>query len=624
MELFPYEYQGNQRDIVDAIRDSVSHRRSLVLESGTGTGKTIVSLTGALEAILGTGSKLIYLTRTKSQQKQVIREVREISKRRSIVCIGIQGRDPASCPMMRDDLELRNGTSDELSRLCSEFKKDEGHGPACEFFANAQRANIGEVLEFFKREHPTPEEFMGYCHLHGFCYYELAKALLPSADVITVPYPFIFMPQVRMHFIQWVGVPLSNCVLIIDEAHNLTSYLREVMTIEYTSMALSLAEREAREWNDPMILDGTKVTDVISVFKDCMDHALSEYLVDEDGIVPPYFLQEELMYRMRASSRSIGTMVKGLLDIGETVRNEKKSRKKLPRSYIGSFGAFLQEWMSTDEDSHVCLINGGENPWFQSYCLDPSIAADPLRTSRSTVLMSGTLEPLESFATEIGLHNYDCHRFPSPFPKENLKVVYVDDVSSKYEELNGENGMFEMILEHVLGVIGSIERNTAIFFPSYSIMDRAIGSGFMNGVKRDLFIERRGMSQIELMGEVDSFRRSKAGILLAITGGRISEGLDFPGDDMEVAIIVGIPYPRPTMRHEALQRYCNRRFGDGWEYASRIPTMRKMRQAIGRLIRSPTDRGLAILLDRRVHTMPELNASLTDDLCGEAQGFFRS
>ncbi|MDR1954952.1 MAG: ATP-dependent DNA helicase, partial [Candidatus Methanoplasma sp.] len=74
--------------MVDLVRDTIKGGVSAVIESGTGTGKTVVSMTGALEATLGTGRRTIYLTRTKSQQKQIIHEAKAISRKRPIVCIG--------------------------------------------------------------------------------------------------------------------------------------------------------------------------------------------------------------------------------------------------------------------------------------------------------------------------------------------------------------------------------------------------------------------------------------------------------------------------------------------------------------------------------------------------------
>jgi DNA excision repair protein ERCC-2 len=82
-------------------------------------------------------------------------------------------------------------------------------------------------------------------------------------------------------------------------------------------------------------------------------------------------------------------------------------------------------------------------------------------------------------------------------------------------------------------------------------------------------------------------------------GGRISEGMDFPAEQLEIAVIVGIPYPKPTARQRGLQRYYDIKFNKGWEYTVEAPTARKLLQSIGRLIRDENDKGVAVILDRR-------------------------
>ncbi|MDR2698060.1 MAG: ATP-dependent DNA helicase [Candidatus Methanoplasma sp.] len=620
--IFPYEYIGAQKEIEDLIADTVRGGVSAVIESGTGTGKTVVSMTGALKAVLGTDKRLVYLTRTKSQQKQIVQEAKAISRKRPIVCIGVQGRSAHTCPMMSRDPENAGGTSEELSRLCSEYKKDDGTGKPCRYYENIGRIDLQEILGFVRTAHPEPEEFAEYCLRREICPYETVKHLIQHADVVAAPYSFIFMPHIRERFLEWAGTPLSRMVMIVDEAHNLPDYLREVMTLEYSMKAMALAEKEALEWNDPDVHAGLSVTDVVAVLRECLGEALSQYLTGDDGMIPYTFLQDELMDRLGMSSRSLDMIYKGLVDHGEMIADIKKARKKLPRSYILSMGRFLSAWNSADEETNIFLVVGGENPKFQAYCLDPSIAAEPLRSCRSSVHMSGTLAPLSDYVEELGLRETAERIFPSPFPPENLLKLYVNDVSTKYDEFSNIPEIYERMKEHIVSLVRTVNRNTAVFFPSYAIMERFLKDGIKEEMGKELFIERRGMTQLELMEEVSQFRMSEGSVLFAITGGRISEGLDFPDKDMEMAVLVGIPYPKPTAKQEALRRYFDMRFGSGWEHSSKIPAMRKMRQAIGRLIRSGTDRGVAVILDRRTFSLEDIGAEPTEDPCGDAAGFF--
>jgi len=620
--LFPYEHRGGQKEMALLISDAVKKGMSAVIESGTGTGKTVVSLAGALESTLGTKNKIIYLTRTKSQQKQIIHEAKAISGIRPIVCIGVQGRSVQNCPMMSKDPENASGTSDELSRLCSEYKKDDGSGKPCKYYSNIGNIDLSEILDHVKNNHPEPEEFAAYCLERDICPYETVKHLIRHADVVAAPYSFIFMPYIKERFLEWAGSPISEMVMIVDEAHNLPDYLREVMTWEYSSRAMALAEKEAADWNDPVIHAGLSVSDVVAVLRECMDEALAEYLTGDDGMIPSTFLQDEMMTRLGMSSHSLNMVYKGLIEQGEMIANIKKAKKKLPRSYIRSLGEFLSGWNSADEETNIFLVTGGDNPKFQAYCLDPRIAAEPLRLCSSSIHMSGTLAPLSDYTEEIGLQDTVERIFPSPFPPENLKILYVEDVSTKYDEFNNIPEVYQRMRDHLVSLVKSVNRNTAVFFPSYAVMEKFLSDDAVRKMNNDLFVERKGMTQPELMEEVSQFKLSEGSVLFAITGGRISEGLDFPDKDMEMAVLIGIPYPKPTAKQEALRRYYDMRFGNGWEHSSKIPAMRKMRQAIGRLIRSEKDRGVAVILDRRVFNLEDIKAEPTDDPCGEVTKFF--
>ena len=623
-DIFPYEYIGEQKKITDLIRETVGGGASAVIESGTGTGKTVVSMTGALQAVLGTDKKIIYLTRTKSQQKQIVQEAKAISRKRPIICIGVQGRSVNTCPMMSRDPENAAGTSEELSRLCSEYKKDDGTGKPCIYYENIGKIVLQGILDFVRDAHPEPEEFSEYCLRNKICPYETVKHLIQHADVVAAPYSFIFMPHIRDRFLEWAGTPLSKMAMIVDEAHNLPDYLREVMTLEYSMKAAALAEKEALEWNDPEIHAGLSVTDIIAVLRECLDEALSQYLTGDDGMIPSTFLQDELMDRLGMSSHSLGIIYKKLIDQGEMIADIKKAKKKLPRSYILSMGRFLSVWNTADEETNIFLIAGGENPKFQAYCLDPRVAAEQLRSCWSSVHMSGTLAPLSDYTDEIGLQETTERIFPSPFPPENLTTLYVGDVSTKYDEFNNIPEIYDRMRNYIISLVRTVNRNTAVFFPSYAIMEKFLKNDIRKEMGKDLFVERKGMTQLELMEEVSQFKLSEGSILFAITGGRISEGLDFPDKDMEMAILVGIPYPKPTAKQEALRRYYDMRFGNGWEHSSKIPAMRKMRQAIGRLIRSGTDRGAAIILDRRAFNLEDIKAEPTEDPCGNVALFFKN
>ena len=618
-DLFPYEFRPGQGELVRFISSVVDDGMSPVVEAGTGTGKTVSALAATLPTALECGMKVIYLTRTKSQQKQVIRESAAIGH--DLLCVAIQGRTASSCPMMRDDPELSSGTSEEISKLCSEYKRRDNGECRCRFYANIEHMDIDEWVGRIRTEHPEPQEFARMCEDAELCPYEMMKYALPHADVIAASYPFVFVPPILARLVDWIGIPLHRTVIVVDEAHNLPDYLREVQTFEYSRHALDLAEKEAREWGDCEVHEGLTVTDIVGVLREVLGYAVREYLIEEDGILPPYFLEDELMSRLGTTSVNIMRIVQALEDIGDGIEERKKQRRKLPRSYIGGMGRFMRAWLTGAEGCHVRLVIGGDNPCFQSYCMDPSGAVDPLNACFASVHMSGTLEPLDAYIRDIGLDRAVPKRLEGFFPKENLLTLYTDEVSMRYEDRFIESN-YRRMRELLHDIVDSVRVNTAVFFPSYQFMDRMLEDGVAAELGREIWYERRDMPYEELMDVFEGFRTSEGSVLFCVTGGRISEGLDFPDRSLELAVIIGIPYPKPTAKMRAMTRYYDAKFGDGRLYVSIIPASRKMRQSIGRLIRSATDRGVAAILDRRAANVRDVDTMLSDDIPGAVASFF--
>ena len=621
IEGLPYEPRPGQDRLIRFIADALELGRHSVIESGTGTGKTVSSLAATVPFAKRNGKRIISLTRTKSQQKQVLSELREMSSVIDVFGVAVQGRSLATCPRMCDDPDLRTGSPEEMSRLCSHLKSKK-NGKGCRYYDAICNIDLDVYVDDILDRKPDPEELMEQCIEDGLCPYEVMKAAVPFADVIAVPYTFIVVPYIRNHFLEWMNCVIEDTIIIVDEAHNLPDYLRESFTSEYFVRSLTYVEKEAEAEGDPLVSMGITVTDVVSAMRVCFLEANMEYLHDQDGLVPFGFLQEVLMGELHVTSQTVVNICKNMSELGEAIRERKKEEHKLPRSYIGNLGDFLTFWTMCDDASYVRLINGGENHSLEAYCMDPYEAAEPFRECFASVHMSGTLEPLPEYILELGLKRCIHTSFQSPFDPENLLTLYADDVTTRHNDLQIDPDNIDRIMDHIIDLVNGVGRNTAVFFPSYDMMERFVAKGLPRSLEGEVFTERRGMTQMELMDTVDTFRSSTGGILFAVTGGRISEGLDFPSRDLELAIIVGLPYQRPSAKKDALMRYCQYRFENGWDHVVKAPMIRKMRQARGRLIRSETDRGVAVILDNRVTQIPGFGAILSNDLVRDCNLFF--
>ncbi len=598
------------------------------MESGTGTGKTVCALCGVLGSFDGQGKKLLYLTRTNSQQRQVMFELRQMGGGRRSFGVALQGRRNM-CPLAKADDELAGGNPEELSKVCSERKARvlKGDEEACPFFATTMSTNLQTVTRHMRESLPTAEEFTAYCSERQLCPYEISKMHVPAADVVAAPYIMFFDGFIRHNLLDWMGCSVSDLVVVVDEAHNLPSYARELRSSRLSDVALRLARTEIEEFGDPEMASGVRLSDLVTLLENALDRAVEEYLIDEDGVIPQSFLEEELMLGIGSTSHKLKGMLSQAMNYGEMVRDARRASGRLPRSFVHRMASFLVFWHALEEGEYVKLIVKSDVSAFEAYCLDASLACAPLRDCHSSVHMSGTLRPLDDYAKSVGLPDETTLQvIPSPFPPGNRLVLYADDVTTRYEDMEREPEIIDRIARHITDLLGSCTKNTIIFYPSYAMMqkvsdrvDRSLGEWRIHR-------EERSMGQSALMEAVAGFKNSRGhAVMHAISGGRISEGIDFPGEEMELAIIAGIPYPKPTARHRALQYFCEIRFGDGWSHAVKAPTTRKLLQAMGRLIRSETDRGLAVVLDRRaVHFEDELSSRRASALVEEACEFFSS
>lgn len=607
MNLFPYEPRINQKEIIELFNSTLIDKGNLVLESATGTGKTICALAPTLEYAIQNGKKVLYITRTNSQQRQVIYELRQISKKTRIFGLGMQGRKNM-CPITKREPEFKNGTPEELSLLCGDKKKatiksiKEGNlSPKyCKFYANFLHCNIDEIKEWSYLRLPTVEETINYLELKNLCPYEINKKLIEDAIIVTVPYIFFFNPFIRRNLLDWMNCRIEDIILIIDEAHNIPNYAREIMSVELSLEVLKIARKEANEFKNPILFNDVVITQFLRKLEEILKNSAKEYVLEEDGFVPPHEIKIELMHYFKITSKKLNTIIEDLITHGEIIKDKKRKEGRLPRSYIHAVGSFLLFWLDLEAESYTKLVYLSKNSKFEAYCMDPSLATDIVNLCHSSFHISGTLKPLDEYRDSLGLSkNTSIASFPSPFSKENLKIFYVTDVSTKYEELLKDEKIIEKLENYVIKICNSVEKNIVVFFPSFKLMEKFLDDGILFHFNKQFFLEEQGISQKKLMKRIEKFKAEGNAVLFSVIGGRVSEGIDFPGRQLEVVVIVGIPYPKPTAKQRALQHYYDVKFNKGWEYTVHAPTTRKLLQSIGRLIRDEEDRGVAVILDKR-------------------------
>ena len=630
MNLFPYDPRKNQTAIIQTIKKTLKYEDDLIFESGTGSGKTICTLTAALDFALENDKKIVYTTRTNAQQRQVILELRKIRDKNQeikekIFGVGMQGRSNM-CLFAKNNPELSNGNSEELSRFCSNIKKktrsnDKKEG--CIYYRNfLDKEKTSQAIDWFKENLPTAEEFTKYCERRKLCPYEINKKLIKDSKVVIVPYIYVFDLMIRNMLFDSLAVPEDDMILIVDEAHNLPEYIRDLYSVQLSKYMLNNCLFEAERYGDPTILgkDYT-VSDFCKMLSDILDNLRDTYVYkilengirkgpihNNDAFIPSHEFEEEILSRLKITSKKVHDIVGDLIAYGEKIQEYRSKEGKLPRSYLHKLGLFLDFWISTEMNQYAKLVVDsmeGKNPRIEAFCLDPSIGAEIIKHFHSSIHMSGTLEPLEEYRDSLGLsEDTELVAYPSPFPRENRKVLFVKDVTTKYSEMKKDEKMISRLGSYISDICNDFPKNTMIFFPSFNIMSMFKRNSSFSNINRCVYFEEQKMTQTALMELVSDFKEhgdsdDDKAALFSVMGGRISEGMDFLAEQLEIAMIVGIPYPKPTARQRGLQHYYDIKFRKGWEYTVEAPAARKMLQSIGRLIRDENDKGIAVILDNR-------------------------
>ncbi|MCI4368339.1 MAG: ATP-dependent DNA helicase [Thermoplasmata archaeon] len=650
--LFPYRVRAGQERILESVRELGHTGGALLIDAATGSGKTVATLAPLLEHAEAADHKVLYLVRTHAQENQVLTEAKAISHRldKPLLAIGLQGRQ-RRCFLLENVVDMKGATAEEHGKLCADRKRatesslsggvpleppteiPEGQTvelndlDGCPYYARVLQSDMDALTERFAAKPASPREFEAYCRGENLCPYELSKKLAAKARLVTAPYAFFFHPHIRPSLLNWMGVTADRVDLVIDEAHNLPDHLRDLASVSLARESIRRARTELIDHGDFQLPDGPGAVRLMEVFGQALDELAGKLGNEEEAILPPNALEDLSLAAIGGTSHRLDTWLGALVAWGEALREERRKNRMLPRSWVHTVALALLSWPQLEEPSYVKVITQRPRAAaLEAYALSAEASAQPILTCHLSVHLSGTLAPLEEYRDALGLGDgAKLLSVPSTFPPEHRRFLYDPEVTTRYEDLKNDPTAISRIADRLADVLRALPVKTAVFFPSFDMMERVLEAGLKSELPAPAVIENRWLSMSDLWRSVEGFKKEPGGgVLLGVTGGRIAEGVDFPDEELEAVVVVGIPYPKPTAKREALRRFYDATNGHGWEYCVEAPAQRAILQAFGRMIRSENDRGIGILLDRRAPTFAARLPGLVpiEDLTETARRFY--
>jgi DNA excision repair protein ERCC-2 len=235
---------------------------------------------------------------------------------------------------------------------------------------------------------------------------------------------------------------------------------------------------------------------------------------------------------------------------------------------------------------------------FKVLCKDASrFLQARLKGFHSVIAMSATLTPFAFYQDVLGMPTERTFtaEFPSPFPAEHRKILIIPEISTLYRERQRDAPQTARIIDTI---VAQRPGNYGAFFPSFAYL-RLVRS-WLQTPSQQLIVQTENMAERDRAAVLRRLQQStEPTLLLAVQGGIFAEGVDYPGDMLIGAIIVGPGLPRVDVEQELLRAYYEDKYGRGFAYAYLYPGMNRVIQAAGRVIRSETDVGIIVLLDKR-------------------------
>lgn len=610
LTYFPYQMLRPQQDkLILLSNKTITNGSNAIIEAPTGIGKTLGILAGVLAETIKHNLKLLYVCRTHAQMTRVIEELRAIVTKRSqsIKGISIGGKH-----VMCIKSNIRNLDAEVINDTCNAVKK------RCPFFRRTQSFDIEPLLHELNSCPMTSQDLYKFSKMYGLCPFELQKKLLPHMDVITLSYQYIFNPLLRYHIIERF-IELTNCFIVLDEAHNLPTIAKSIVSKKLKLSSIENALDETKTFHRIAPLNAPQmIYDFLSdIYVKTIEYAQSRGLRGNKEIKITYrkdkgTYQSHVALCTNLDKQTIDFLIEQIITWGEKIREYRANKDSVARSSLYRVGKFLRSLEKAATDPvFEAILSKQKLPSKETYLLE-IIAFDPRPITKpifdrvyGSIAMSGTMQPLNAYAEVVGLNTPLCEAFSSPYNKANFLVLCTPKLHTKGGGRKMSPGMQKAYVDRITEVIKNTDGNTGVFCASYDIL-RLFETPLAKKVDelgKFLFVEQGNMPTYlndKMIREFKTHGNLGGAVLLGVMGGRNSEGQDFPDRAMSSVCIVGVPFSQWNVRTKLEIQYYDQVFPKkGRLYGYTIPAIMRAAQAAGRVIRSLTDRGIICFMDER-------------------------
>jgi ATP-dependent DNA helicase DinG len=596
-EVASFRPREQQREMALAVAGAIRGNEILVVEAGTGTGKTFAYLVPALLA----GGKVIISTGTKNLQDQLFQKdlpmVRDALKAPVSVAL-LKGRSNYVCHyhLARTESDGMFKTREDIRHLgkIKQYAKVSDSGD------KGGLADVPENAPIWMQVTSTRDSCLGQeCPNHSECFVLKARTEAMKADIVVVNH-HLFFADVMLRD-EGVAELLPACnTVIFDEAHQLPEtaslFFGESLS---TTLLLDLAR-------DTRIEAAAGARDFAPLPKACdeLDKAARDLrlVFKKEGRMPATAVDS-----FREWQPALKTLSEKLAQLGGLLEKQAQRSEGLENCWqrAQALSQQLKQWQDGDTPDMV--------RWLEVFHHSLQLNTTPLSiadifekqiggSARAWIFTSATLAVKQDFSHyqgEMGLLNAKTACWDSPFDYAEQALLYVP---ANLPEPNSE-GYTEAVVQAALPLIEASKGRAFLLFTSLRAMQRAhdilVAEFDRRGWDYPLLLQGEG-SRSELLTR---FRDHGNAVLLGSQS--FWEGVDVRGEALSLVIIDKLPFAPPddpvlAARIAQLNKQGRNAFME-YQLPRAIITLK---QGAGRLIRDETDRGVLMICDPRLISKP--------------------
>jgi ATP-dependent DNA helicase DinG len=580
------EPRPGQVAMAEAVARAIKEQRHLVVQAGTGTGKSLGYLVPAVES----GGRVVVATATKNLQDQLaMKDLPFLAEHigHPIAIAVLKGRGNYLC--MQKLSEVFPGSSDEPT-LDIDIDSLSGFGQELHLlkaWAGTTESGDRATLDIEPRPAvwaqlsvgPTECPGAAKCDKGDVCFAEKARRQAMDADVIVVN-----IALYAMHLVSGGNVLPPHDVVIFDEAHELEDVAASNLGLELSAGRFEAVARLAGP------LAGKAASDAVAEAGQMVAGVLASQVGRAVDGGPKGLADQNLAAVLSVAdqrSRALTAAIKAADAPEGSELAGRKARAQMAAGHLVADIAFVNELPAT----HVAWVEGSDRaPVLKVAAVDVgNILAEQLWGEVTGVLTSATVPP--GIVRRLGLPagSTDEMDAGSPFEHRSQAMLYVpkhlpDPRSDRYEDA---------MLEELAWLINAAGGRTLALFTSYRRMQLAADA--LDGTLPGPLLVQGQRPKPAL---IDEFTADESSSLFATMG--FWQGIDVPGRTLSVVTIDRLPFARPD---EPLWQARRDRAGDRAFLEVDVPRAATLlAQGAGRLLRTATDKGVVAVLDPRLAT----------------------